>query len=59
MSAAWKRQLEEDVDLVCWWHECTPAEKAEVIDIVRADLPIAIPCFRAMAGEVHRAITFG
>ena len=59
MTTGWKQQLEEDVDLVCWWYGCDPGEKAEVIAAVRADLQAAIPCYRAMAGEVHRAIVFG
>jgi hypothetical protein len=59
VTTDWKRQLEEDVDLVCWWYECAPQEKDEVIAAVRGDLQNAIPVYRAMAGEVHRAIYFG
>ena len=57
--SGWKHQLAHDVDLVCWWHGCPREEKAQVIECARNnDTALAIRSFRAMAGEVHRAITF-
>lgn len=58
MSADWKQQLAEDLDLVCWYYACPPAEKREAIEAARADVKPALPCFRAMAQEVHRAVVF-
>jgi len=54
----WKQQLVEDLDLVCWWYCCPPTEKPQVIESIRADLKHGVPCFRAMADEVHRALIF-
>lgn len=57
--AAWKQLLAQDIDLVCWWYGCPPAERDEIIAAVRGDLQNAIPAYREMAAEVDRAIRIG